>query len=314
MRLLERLGVHAPSARIDWEITPVDTYGLFECRGPKRWVKSKEERYYYFYIDNWQPPARLCLMERGIRLARVLARIEAPQKLIDRCVAQQGNAPKDKNYAIDHELRQWLEEHVLETEDDARVIPVQGAPPPDQGALDLPGRDDPLPLLKEYRLRSTPEIISEGQIPGIIGSHNFFEMVANPGGSFQSHLVDNGDNLTVTDLVTNVTWQRGGGDLGFYRRTQAWIADLNRTAFAGYSDWRLPTIEEAMALLQPEKNQQGLHVHDCFSVTQAFIYTADRRMPGGYWFVDFRHARVFWAAGTFAGGFGRACRGGGLTA
>jgi hypothetical protein len=29
---------------------------------------------------------------------------------------------------------------------------------------------------------------------------------------------------------------------------------------------------------------------------------------GGYWFVDFRHARVFWASGTFAGGLGRVCR------
>jgi hypothetical protein len=47
-------------------------------------VKSKKERYYYFYIDNWEKPPRLCFMERGIRHARVLAFIDAPLEMINR--------------------------------------------------------------------------------------------------------------------------------------------------------------------------------------------------------------------------------------
>ena len=54
MGLLNRLGLDEEKARIDWEMTPADTYGLFECRGDMRRVRSKEERYYYFYSDNWQ--------------------------------------------------------------------------------------------------------------------------------------------------------------------------------------------------------------------------------------------------------------------
>jgi hypothetical protein len=52
--LLSRLGIDDEKAGIDWEMTPADTYGLFECRGDMRRVRSKEERYYYFYSDNWQ--------------------------------------------------------------------------------------------------------------------------------------------------------------------------------------------------------------------------------------------------------------------
>ena len=88
MGLLSRLGFDEEKAWIDWEMTPADTYGLFECRGDMRRVRSKEERYYYFYIDNWQKPARLCFMERGgIRHARVVAYIDAPAEMICRCVS-----------------------------------------------------------------------------------------------------------------------------------------------------------------------------------------------------------------------------------
>ena len=82
----------------------------------------------------------------------------------------------------------------------------------------------------------------------------------------------------------------------------------NDVFFAGFNDWRLPTIEEALSLLEAEKSTEGFHLHRCFDTTQGYIFTADKRKPGGYWFVDFRQANVFWAAGTLSGGFARLCR------
>jgi len=61
-------------------------------------------------------------------------------------------------------------------------------------------------------------------------------------------------------------------------------------------------------LWEGEKGEHGSYIHPCFDLRQGYIYTADRRKPGGCWFVDFRQAKVFWASGTFAGGFGRLCR------
>jgi hypothetical protein len=120
--------------------------------------------------------------------------------------------------------------------------------------------------------------------------------------------VDNGDGLTVTDLVTGVMWQRGGCDITAIRQMHNHIQELNRQGFAGHSDWRLPTLEEAMALLEPARNASGLYLHPCFAAAQPFIFLADERRPGGYWFIDFKQATVFWASGTIPGAFGRVCR------
>ena len=61
MGIFETLGLaHHPQATIDWEITPALTFTIFESWGSKeRNIRSKSERYYYFYIDNWQEPPRV---------------------------------------------------------------------------------------------------------------------------------------------------------------------------------------------------------------------------------------------------------------
>jgi hypothetical protein len=53
MNIFKLLGIKAAIDDIDLQMTPVDTYGLFECRGDMHRVRSKKERYYYFFIDKW---------------------------------------------------------------------------------------------------------------------------------------------------------------------------------------------------------------------------------------------------------------------
>lgn len=151
-------------------------------------------------------------------------------------------------------------------------------------------------------------MVQEGEIAGLVTAGNFFESRLNSAGRFETRLIDNRDGLTVGEQVTGLVWQRAGAGLMSYRKALVWCAARNDERFAGRASWRLPTIEEALSLLTPAKNPQGFHLHGCFAPDQGFIFTADRRRPGGHWFVDFRQATVFWAAGTpFAGGFVRAC-------
>lgn len=309
MGLREKLGPNAPAEiGIDWDITPADTFGIFESWGGKIRVRSKTERFYYFYIDAWVEPARLLFMERGVRFARVMAQIMAPQAMIDACVASQGKGLLDKSYAINEELKQWLTANVLEGGDPALVVPQEDEEEVESLVTGLPTRQAEHPQLPRVELRRTPAFIGEDEIPAILQKGNFYDSQRSPAGTFTPYLVDNGDALTVSELQSGVTWQRGGCDIANHRNVAAYVQSLNQQKFAGHDDWRLPTIEEALSLLGPERNDKGLLIAPAFSQEQPFIFLADERKPGGYWFADFKQGTVFWASGTIPGGFGRACR------
>ena len=310
MGLLQKLGMKSDEGIvIDWELTPSDTFGTFESWGGRERVRSDNERFYYFYIDNWEPPARLCLMERGIKFARVLAHIKAPQEMLDKCVAGQGKSMLDQSYAIDDDLRQWLQVNVIDSADDSLVVPVLAGHDEEPLACDLPDVDADLPAgLVKHALRNTPAFVQEEEVAGIVKAHNFFDSRHNPQGRFDNYLVNNNDGKTISDLATGVMWQRTGCDITAIRQIHVWVKKLNEQNYAGHSDWRLPTMEEALALLEPEPNGKGLFLHPCFCMGQPFIFLADERKPGGYWFIDFKQGTVFWASGTIPGGFGRVCR------
>ena len=60
---------------------------------------------------------------------------------------------------------------------------------------------------------------------------------------------------------------------------ERYIRGLNAESFAGFSDWRLPTLEEAMSLMEPAARDQ-LHVDPVFARGVNFIWTADRVADG----------------------------------
>jgi hypothetical protein len=248
-------------------------------------------------------------MERGIRHARVLAFINAPRDMLDKCIASQGRSYKEKSFAIDETLRDWLIQHVITDVTEDIIIPTH--------KLSFEGTfDDDLPDLPtegttglpNLQLRSTGRIVAEDEVAGIIKQYGFFESNENPDGTFQGHLVRGDDQETVKDIKTGLLWQRQGSEIGSFRQQQTWMAGLNHAGLAGHHDWRLPTIEETLSLIRGEKGKHGSHIHPCFDFKQGYVFTADRRKPGGYWFVDFRQARLYWASGTMAGGFARLCR------
>jgi hypothetical protein len=71
----------------------------------------------------------------------------------------------------------------------------------------------------------------------------------------------------------------------------------------------MPTVEEAMSLMETTPNEKGVYLPPCFSKEQPFIFVASRRKPTGYWFVDYMQGKMYWSSGTVPGGFCRLCRG-----
>ena len=308
MNIFDILGIKAAVDDIDLQMTPVDTYGLFECRGDMYRVWSNKERYYYFFIDNWRKPASLCFMERGLRHAKVLATIKAPQELIDNCIVSQGKTFKENSYAIDEPIRLWLKKNILTRPDASKITSEVFEQESNYSAGLLPEISDIEFTQQKVFLPHEGRVISEAEIPSIIKKYDFFESSYNPKGTFRCQLIQTAENNSALDLATGIRWQFAGSDINSLRRLQSWIKEINQKKLDGYEDWRLPTVEEALSLLKGEKGNHGSYIHPCFDSKQGFIFTADRRKPGGYWFVDFRQARVYWASGTMAGGFARLCR------
>lgn len=308
MGLFNKLDL-ALTSTIDWDMTPEYTFGTFESWGGKERVRSKTERVYYFFIDSWGDTPKLCLMERGIKHARVVAEILAPEDLIMNCVKKQGKvALFERSFAIDEDLKQWLIVNVVETDDDSKVIPLVLEQEEGLSASGLPLKGDILPDIESVSLPEEFTELSEEDVVAHIKKYNFYDFERNEQGNFKSYLVDNGDGMTVTDKVTGLMWQREGHDIMSLRMMRNEIEKTNRENFAGYSDWRLPTLDEAMSIMEPSVNEKDQHAHPCFSAQQPFIFVAASRNPGGYWFVDYKHGRAFWASGTIPGGFGRLCR------
>ncbi|MCF8055307.1 MAG: DUF1566 domain-containing protein [Desulfocapsa sp.] len=297
---------------IDWEMTPDMTFGTFESWGGREKVRSRisdSERVYYFFIDNWEEEPKLCLMERGVKHARVLAEIQAPEQMIKECVKDQGSSSLfEKSYAINEAIKEWLIANVLESDDTSRVIPlVEEQLVEDMGPA-LPSLVDSNFQGDTVLLPAEDSVINDDEIVAVMKKGNFFEAELNPEGRFENSFADSGDGLTVVDQRTGLMWQRAGLDITAVRTMQRNIEKLNKENFAGYNDWRMPTMEEAMSLMEPERNSKGTYLHLCFSKEQPFIFVAAKRQPGGYWFVDFKQGRVFWSSGTIPGAFARLCR------
>ncbi len=98
-------------------------------------------------------------------------------------------------------------------------------------------------------LRSQPKKLTDEDIKQFLKKYNFYEAPNNPDGCFRNVFVDNMDG-TVSDYRTGLMWEKGGSDEWiFFDNAKKYIESLNRDKYKGYTDWRIPTLEEAASLI-----------------------------------------------------------------
>jgi len=95
----------------------------------------------------------------------------------------------------------------------------------------------------------------------------------------------------VVDRETGLMWQQAASsEHMLYSLATEWINNLNKRGFAGYNDWRLPTLEEAMTLMEHAPNSAGLYIDPIFnSKRRSWMWTADRGEADSAWYVNFNY-------------------------
>jgi hypothetical protein len=126
----------------------------------------------------------------------------------------------------------------------------------------------------KIELRNIPKKLSGRDIKAAVEKLNFFDKELNESGDYPNDFVDNG-NGTVTDKASGLMWeQKGSEKVKSWYCAEKYLKELNNKMFAGFCDWRIPTIEELYSLLQPKSNQQ-LYIDPVFDTDFTHFWSID---------------------------------------
>ncbi|MBG3877459.1 DUF1566 domain-containing protein [Desulfovibrio oxamicus] len=105
--------------------------------------------------------------------------------------------------------------------------------------------------------------------------------------------------LVAYQPATGLLWQRGGSEWGLtLAEARAHVAELNAARFAGFDDWRLPTVDEVCTLLAPPPEGGGHCVPPVLDPAPDPLWTADRKSFTAGWFVSASMGFVGWQDDT----------------
>lgn len=104
-----------------------------------------------------------------------------------------------------------------------------------------------------------------------------------------------GDRVVV-DHITSLMWHQSGAVTPMtWREAKLWVSDLNSREYAGYHDWRLPALDEAVSLLEMSKKNGDLYIDSIFDNKQRWIWTGDSYVADdAAWGVYFTYGLVAW--------------------
>jgi len=152
------------------------------------------------------------------------------------------------------------------------------------------------PSVNINRLRSDYKKISRNEAKLMIKQKGFFDKYWNKAGGFENsyELIKMNDAKIVKDDATGLVWhQSGSKDFLNLKEAKERINKLNRDEYSGRRNWRLPTLEEALSLMENRKMNGSLYIDPLFDRWQWCILTGDMLDLNKSWLVAFSE-RVDW--------------------
>jgi serine/threonine protein kinase len=137
-------------------------------------------------------------------------------------------------------------------------------------------REEPLPV------RTEPESIAFKD-----ARHSFrLDRLMRPE-SYHAQRFELIDSYHVRDVNTGLVWQTRGSEYTLdWMQAARYVAYLNRQGWLGRKNWRLPTIEELLTILQPPTVTRDFCLHSAFPRDLHWLWSSDWCTKKQAWMVD----------------------------
>ncbi len=132
-----------------------------------------------------------------------------------------------------------------------------------------------------FIFRSEPTAISKEELQIKLKEFDLFEPKLNANGSiFPNNFQIRKSNgvQVIIDLASNLMWKPYGPKQKVsFDQANKYVKECNREGYAGFHDWRLPTVLEAITLIEKEKRDNGFYISSIFDKEYWYngIWTCD---------------------------------------
>lgn len=144
-------------------------------------------------------------------------------------------------------------------------------------------------------LRSNYITLTKNAAKAMLKEMGFFDSGWNKAADFENQYelkTINGDEVII-DRTSNLMWhQSGSPELNDFKEAKQWIEDLNQRGYGGCNNWRLPTLEELLSLLENRISSNRFFIAPLFSGEQRYIWTGDRMNSDLVWVVNFGTGKI----------------------
>ena len=158
------------------------------------------------------------------------------------------------------------------------------------------GDNNKVLLKPKYLLRKKAISVNDEQ------TEKYFKLKDNKPLFYMQNDFKNNNDGTIIDYATGLIWQKSGSKEPLnYIKAHEYIKQLN---YNNVYNWRIPTIDELMSLIEPEG---AYNISPIFDFKQAWCWSSDLRPPNSAWHVDFNNGTIYWCFKT-SGSYVRAVR------